>query len=241
MVTDFAITTLGQRIGQEGNASVKVHVGGRGRGSCQDHVHGGIMNSFLSHPWFALGLGVACSVLALTFWFVDNRGDVLGLIAFLFRLAHVFSAMLWVGMIWFVNFIQLVALRGADDAGKAVLMQHIVPQVADVFRVVSHLTLASGAGLLLTSGYVLDRWVFPSSVYIPSIRGGMLWGGVFLGVVMWVLVHKVIWPSLAVVLDAGAEPGARAKARDRVLVAARVNLVLALPVTFLMVAAAHLY
>ncbi len=199
------------------------------------------MNSFLSHPGVALGLGAVCSVLALAFWFVDNRGDVLGLIGFLFRLAHIFSAMLWVGMIWFVNFIQIVALREADDAGKLVLMGHIVPQVVNVFRVVSHLTLASGAGLLLTSGYVLDRWVFPSSVYIPSIRGGTLWGGVLLGMVMWALVHKVIWPSLAVVLDAGADAGVRAKARERVLVAARVNLMLALPATFLMIAAAHLY
>ena len=59
---------------------------------------------------------------------------------------------------------------------------------------------------------------------------------------MWTFVHMIIWPNLQVVL--GQRPGnaeAKAVARTKVAHYARANLLLAVPVTVLMVAAAHLY
>jgi uncharacterized membrane protein len=58
---------------------------------------------------------------------------------------------------------------------------------------------------------------------------------------MWALVHVSIWPSLKIVLGDGAsDPDARERARSTLKRHARLNLVLALPVTFAMIAAAHL-
>jgi uncharacterized membrane protein len=59
---------------------------------------------------------------------------------------------------------------------------------------------------------------------------------------MWMFVHMYIWPNMQLVL--GMRPGddgAKAQARARVVLFARLNLVLSLPVVFAMVAAAHLY
>ena len=197
--------------------------------------------SVLSRPWGAFLAGALLAALVLGFWLMGARVDTLGLTAFLARFTHIFAAMLWVGMIWFVNFIQLAALDDAEDAGRAALMRHVVPQVATVYRHASNIVLASGVVLLLTNGYVLDRWVFPSAVYIPTFRGGLILGGVAAGIAMWASVQFLIWPSLRIVLDPGAELPAKALARQRIRVAARVNLLLAVPVTFVMVAAAHLY
>ena len=61
------------------------------------------------------------------------------------------------------------------------------------------------------------------------------------GLVMWMLVHMYIWPSLRLAL--GLRPGdeaAKAAARERVRLFARLNLLIAVPVTLAMVAAAHL-
>ena len=124
---------------------------------------------------------------------------------------------------------------------KSRLLEVIVRPVTAIFRDASHVVLASGAGLLLSSGYVLDRWVFPSAVYIPPVRGVLLWGGVAVGLIMWVLVQAVIWPALAVILDPAAPATARDVARLHMRTAARVNLMLAAPVTLVMVAAGHLY
>ncbi len=197
--------------------------------------------AFVSRPWSAVLAGTLIAALVLGLWLTGTRPDTLGLASFLARFTHIFAAMLWVGMIWFVNFVQLVALQETDEAGRVALMGHVVPHVAAIYRHASNIVLVSGAILLLTNGYVLDRWVFPSAVYIPTFRGAMIWGGVAAGMVMWALVHFVIWPSLRIVLDAGAELPAKATARLRIRMAARINLLLAVPVTFVMVAAAHLY
>ena len=91
----------------------------------------------------------------------------------------------------------------------------------------------------LTAGYLLDRMIFTAEVYIPPLRNLLLWGGVFGGLAMWVFVQFFIAPSLKVVL--GHATGDEAAARGRVRTFARLNLVLGLPVTAVMVAAAHLY
>lgn len=199
------------------------------------------MKSFLSRPGNALWAGAVISAVGLGYWLTQSYGDRLGLVSFLARLTHIGAAMLWIGMIWFVNFIQLVALSEADDPGRRALMKHVVPRVARLFRMASHVVFVSGGVLLLTTGYLLDRWVFPSSVYIPSARGLMLWAGVIAGVVMWVLVHWIVWPNLKIIFDESANPASLAHSRERILLASRVNLMLAVPVTFAMVAAAHLY
>lgn len=200
------------------------------------------MAMFVSTARTALFWGLMICAAILGIWLTGSVVDPLGFISFLTRFVHILAGIVWVGMIWFVNFIQLAAVRDADEAGRATLMKLVVPQVAATFRIASHLTLASGAVLLVATGYLLDRWVFLSAVYIPPHKMILLWLGVGAAVVMWVLVHMVIWPALRILTgEVTADDATRAAARNRVRTYARINLLLAIPVTFVMVAAAHLY
>jgi uncharacterized membrane protein len=168
--------------------------------------------------------------------------DAVGLFSFLIRLLHVLSAMVWIGLVFFVNFVQLVALQSADEQGREVLHKAIVPNVAWWFRHASTLTVASGAVLLVTSGYLLPSLIYGTGVYVPPSRAWLLGSGVLGALAMWMFVHMYIWPNMQVVL--GLRPGdadAKARARSRVILFARLNLVLTVPVTLAMVAAAHLY
>lgn len=186
--------------------------------------------------------GALLTALILALWVGLAGVDALGFVTFVLRWVHVLSAMLWVGLIWFVNFIQLAALREADEAGKRTLLSAIVPRVAHTFRHGSHLTLISGLALLVTSGYLLDWAVFSTPVYVPPLRNLLLWSGTAGGFLMWAFVHFIIWPNLRLVLgQVPADPSAVEHARMRIRTYARLNLVLALPVTFVMVAAPHLY
>lgn len=194
----------------------------------------------LATPLKALTLGALITLLVLVAWVFVAGVDRIGFVSFLLRWLHAFAGMIWVGLIWYMNFIQIVALAEADDAGKAAILKRIAPRVAVAFRHASHVTILSGVLLLVTTGYLLDRWIFSSAVFIPPLRNIMLWGGTIGGLAMWAFVHFVIWPALQVVLsDAAAD--AKAVARGRIATYARLNLVLSLPVTFVMVAAAHLY
>lgn len=198
------------------------------------------MTSLLASPIKALLAGIVLAAVVLLMWLGIAGADRIGLWSFLLRWLHVATSIVWLGLIWFVNFIQLAALRDATEAERAALHRLIVPQVARTFRYSSHLVMASGVLLLITNGYLLDRLMFTSAVYIPPLRNWLLWGGTLAGTAMWVLVHMKIAPALKIVLG-DATPEAKAIARDRVRTFARINLVLAVPVTFVMVAAAHLY
>ncbi len=190
----------------------------------------------------ALAAGGVLTLVILIAWLALAGADAHGFASFLLRWLHILGAMLWIGMIWFVNFIQLAAVQQADDPGRRTLMSLIVPRVAQSFRHASNLTVLSGVLLLVTTGYLLDGLIFSTPVWLPTARTTMLWAGVVGGFVMWGFVHHVIWPNLQIVLgERAGDAAAKELARQKVKTYARLNLVLAVPVTFVMVAAPHLY
>ena len=200
------------------------------------------MQSIIDNPRAALGAGIVLTAVMLLGWLVVAGADGFALLGFLVRLVHVLAAMVWVGLVFFVNFVQLVVLRTADEQARSFLHKAVVPSVAWWFRHASTVAVASGVLLLALAGYLLPSLVYGTAVYVPPARALLLWGGVVGALVMWMFVHMFIWPNMQVVL--GMRPGdddAKARARARVVLFARLNLVLSLPVVFTMVAAAHLY
>lgn len=200
------------------------------------------MLNFLPNARSTLIAGLVISALLLAVWMIGSPIDRLGLVSFLARWVHILASIVWVGMIWFVNFIQLSAVQEADAAGRAALMKLIVPRVALTFRHASHLTVLTGFLLLATTGYLFDRWVFSSTVYVPPMKAAMLAIGTAAALAMWAFVHMIIWPALRLLTsETTANDQEMAAARARIRTFARLNLMLALPVTFIMVAVAHLY
>src|SRR5215210_2619975 len=92
-------------------------------------------------PGSALLTGVVLCAVILALWLVTSDVDQLGLISFLLRWLHVLGAMIWVGLIWFVNFVQISAVQQADDSGRGALMKLVVPRVGAALRHVSGLTM----------------------------------------------------------------------------------------------------
>ena len=200
------------------------------------------MQSIINSPRAALTAGLVLAAVVLLCWVIVAGTDAFGLVVFLVRLLHVLAAMIWIGLVVFVNFVQLIVLRAADEQSRGFLHEAVVPRVAWWFRHASTVAVASGALLLFVSGYLLPSLVYGTGVYVPPARALLLWGGVVGALAMWMFVHMYIWPNMQVVL--GLRPGdadAKARARARVVTFARLNLVLSLPVTLAMVAAAHLY
>lgn len=198
------------------------------------------MGSWLATPAKALLLGAAASLVLLIVALVGSGIDRIGLVSVLMRWLHVGAGIIWLGMVWFVNLIQLAAVSEAEPAARGAIMKHIVPRVAFTFRHASHLTVLTGVLLLFTSGYLGGNLVYSSAVFIPTSRNILMWAGVLGAMAMYMFVHMMIWPGLRIVLGIEkAEPDAVAAARAKVATFARWNLVLSLPVTLAMVAAAH--
>jgi uncharacterized membrane protein len=200
------------------------------------------MQPIVANPRASLWTGLAIAAAVLVIWLVTAGADAMGVFSFLIRLLHVLAAMVWIGLVVFVNFVQLVALQSADEQERGFLHKAIVGNVAWWFRHASSLTVVSGAILLVTTGYLLPQLVYGAGVYVPPSRAWLIGSGVLGALAMWMFVHMFIWPSMQVVL--GLRPGdadAKARARIRVITFARLNLILTVPVTLAMVAAAHLY
>jgi uncharacterized membrane protein len=198
------------------------------------------MSGLLGSPGKALAFGTAAALVLLVVALTGSGIDGVGLVALLVRWLHIGAAIVWLGMVWFVNFIQLVAVAEADQPARGAIMKHIVPRVAATFRHASHLTVVTGAVLLVTSGYVGSSLVYASAVFIPTSRNILMWVGVLAAMAMYMFVHMFIWPGLRLVL--GIEKGTAeevAAARAKVATYARWNLVLSVPVTLAMVAASH--
>lgn len=199
------------------------------------------MNALLDNPIWALIAGLVITGLVLATLLVIGPVDTRGLGSVVLRFVHVVAAIVWIGLVFFVNFVQLGALQEADEASRRVISRWIVPRVAAGFRHASHLTVVSGALLLVSTGYFLGEWVFSSVVCPQPLHAFVLAAGSVGGFLMWVFVNFAIWPSIKIALGQTAgDAVAQARARGTVKRYARLNLILALPVTFAMIAAAHL-
>ena len=200
------------------------------------------MQGIIDSPRASLSAGLALAVLLVVISLIAGEIDRLSFLSFLVRLLHVLAAATWIGLIVFVNFVQLVALQGADEAARGVLHASIVPAVARWFRHASTVTVLSGLVLLPLAGYLLPSLIYGTSVYLPAAKAMVLWTAVVGALAMWMFVHMYIWPNMQIVLGLrGGDAGAKGAARARVVLFARLNLIIAVPVVSGMIAAAHLY
>jgi uncharacterized membrane protein len=200
------------------------------------------VKQILENPWYSLWLGFGLAILMAALSLVSAGPDLLGFVSLLIRWLHVLAAIVWVGLVIFVNFVQLVAIMEADEGQRGFIGKAIGTRVALWFRHASTVTVVAGMLLLLAGGYVLPNVIYGSGVFVPPARSILLWVGALGGIVMWTFVHMFIWPAMQVVL--GLRPASselRSQSFEKVRTFARLNLVLAVPVTFAMVAAAHLF
>ncbi|MEZ5774329.1 MAG: hypothetical protein R3D33_06410 [Hyphomicrobiaceae bacterium] len=196
------------------------------------------MGKILDTPGRAFLAGLVLAGLAALLWFAawgPERGAVYlpGLAAVLLRFVHVLAGIVWVGFIWYVNFVQIPAIAELDTAGRGAVHRAIAPRAAFWFRHASTLTVVTGVAMIAFASYLTLGG-------IGAPRGLLITIAMLLGLVMWINVHMAIWPAMREVLGAGEEAG-KSAARERVRRYARINLILAVPVTFAMVGAAHLY
>jgi uncharacterized membrane protein len=174
------------------------------------------------------------------------NGD--GLLAFntlaLIRWAHIVAGIIWVGLLYYFNFVQMPAIAAAtadkNGPGPAAIGRYILPRALLWFRWAALATWGTGALYLLTTGQLL-------SVFTLGLSGGEthyalpLGIGVWLGTILLFNVWAILWPNQKKLM--GLVPGINeaelAKAKTKVATVARVNAVLSIPMLMFMVAGAH--
>ncbi len=154
--------------------------------------------------------------------------------AFLFRYLHVLSGVMWIGLLWYFNFVQTPSMPKIPDEQKPAISKVIAPAALFWFRWVAMSTIVTGLILAAMNGYLVDAILLGFTDGGASTPIGI---GMWLGAIMWFNVWFVIWPnqkkSLGIVqVDADAKK----KAARIGLLASRTNTLLSIPMLYCMVA-----
>ena len=168
------------------------------------------MRSLFDSPARALLAGAAIVALQIVFWMALSRPDALGAVSFVLRYLHVVAAMVWIGLIFFTNFIHIPAIHNATDPERKVIAGAYAPRLGSSIKHVARTTgPATGLVMLVFTGYAMGNLVYGTEVYLPALRSGPLWGGALAGLAMWALIEFGIAPSLRQIVDPALPPHAR--------------------------------
>lgn len=160
--------------------------------------------------------------------------------SWLFRYIHVVVAIMWIGLLWYFNFVQIPNMAKIPDEQKPAIGKVIAPAALFYFRWAAAFTVLSGLLLALFNGYLHDAMTFSIGSGIPKHTAIGI--GMWLGIIMAFNVWFVIWPNQKRALGiVDCDPDLKAKSAKTAMLFSRTNTLLSLPMLFTMVAAQNLY
>jgi len=151
------------------------------------------------------------------------------------RWFHILAGITWIGLLYYFNFVQAVALPKAKaDNTAAGITKHIAPLALLWFRWAALVTWLTGSYYLSKAGI---GWVSAFTLQGSAAPIGI---GAWLGTIMLFNVWVLIWPNQKKVLGiVQADDAAKAKAARVAFLASRTNTMLSIPMLFFMVAGPH--
>ena len=154
--------------------------------------------------------------------------------AFFFRWLHVVSGVMWIGILWYFNFVQIPNMPNIPDEQKPAIGKVIAPAALWWFRWGAMATMVTGIILAGMNSYLVEALTLGLMDEGASTPIGI---GMWLGLIMWFNVWFIIWPSQRKALGlVEAEPDEKAASARRAMLFSRTNTLLSIPMLFCMVA-----
>ncbi|MBD24083.1 MAG: hypothetical protein CMG46_03650 [Candidatus Marinimicrobia bacterium] len=155
----------------------------------------------------------------------------------LFRYLHVLSGVMWIGLLWYFNFVQIPNMAKIPDDQKPAISKVIAPAALFWFRWGAMATLITGLILAHLNGYMVDALLLGTQTGQAALIGVGMW----LGIIMWFNVWFVIWPNQKKALGiVEVDAEAKAAAGRTAMLFSRTNTLLSIPMLLCMVGQMHL-
>tara|TARA_B110000967_G_C18771666_1_gene503423 strand:- start:28 stop:630 length:603 start_codon:yes stop_codon:yes gene_type:complete len=160
--------------------------------------------------------------------------------SWLFRLAHVVVATMWIGLLWYFNFVQIPNMSKIPDEQKPAIGKVIAPAALFYFRWAALLTVITGLILGYLNGYLHQAMTL--GIGSGGGKNTAIGIGMWLGLYMAFNVWFIIWPNQKRALGIiECEPDVKAGSARTAMLFSRTNTLLSLPMLLTMVAAQNLY
>ena len=160
--------------------------------------------------------------------------------SWLFRYLHVLSGIMWIGLLWYFNFVQIPSMPNIPDEQKPAIGKVIAPKALFWFRWAALVTIVSGLIVAYLQGYVHQAMILGIGASDP--KSTSIGIGMWLGIIMAYNVWFVIWPNQKKALGiVDCTPEEKAKSAKTAMLFSRTNTLLSFPMLLTMVAAQNLY
>ncbi|MEQ1753624.1 MAG: urate hydroxylase PuuD [Micropepsaceae bacterium] len=165
--------------------------------------------------------------------------------AFIFRFLHVISAILWIGLLYYFNFVQIPTMPKIPDDQKPAVSKFIAPEALWYFRWSAMATIATGLILAYLNDYIWGAITLGAADNFANPAVTLIGMGMWLGTIMWFNVWFVIWPNQQKALNIDNKFPDLSKDQRGVhgrtaMLFSRTNFMLSVPMLFCMVGAQHL-
>ena len=160
--------------------------------------------------------------------------------AFFFRWLHVLSGVMWIGLLWYFNFVQTPTMPKIPADQRPVIVKNILPVALFWFRWAALSTVVTGLILAWLNGYIGDALALGFADGVAKDRA--IGVGMWLGLIMAYNVWFIIWPNQQKVMGLVPVSDAdRPKAARKAGLASRINTLLSVPMLFMMVSAQNIF
>ncbi len=197
------------------------------------------MAKFFGNLHLVLVVGLIAAIAVMIGFSGWTGGDAKSVATDVMLWLHVFFGILWIGLLYYLNFVQVPTMPSIPAEQKGAITGHIAPKVFFFFRYAALLTVVTGLLVAGHGGYLVEALTFAGEG--GTSNGTNLIGlGMWLAIIMAFNVWFIIWPAQKKILNLGATEASaeeKAAAAPRALAASRTNLLLSLPMLYCMSAA----
>ena len=187
-----------------------------------------------------LSLGIAIILLLGLHFFGDGFAFDRYFLSWLFRYLHVLTGIMWIGLLWYFNFVQIPSMPNIPDEQKPAIGKVIAPKALFWFRWAALGTIITGLIVAYLNGYAHEAMTL--GIGNGGGRNAAIGIGMWLGLIMAFNVWFIIWPNQKKALGiVDCNPDEKPVAAKKAMITSRVNTLLSIPMLLTMVAAQNLY
>ena len=187
-----------------------------------------------------IGAGIALTILFILYYISTGGSLDTAFWSLILRYVHVLSGIMWIGLLWYFNFVQIPNMPKIPDDQKPAIGKVIAPAALFWFRWGAMATIITGLLVAHVNGYLMQAMTL--GIMDGVAKHTAIGIGMWLGIIMFINVWFVIWPNQKRALGmVEASPEKKAASARTAMLFSRTNTLLSIPMLFSMASAQNIW